>query len=41
MKSFKTFTSLAIVDHIILYYFLQQNFAKWLVWFAIASEVQK
>ena len=24
------FTSSAIVDHIILYYFLQQDFAKWL-----------
>ena len=25
-----SFTSSAIVDHIILYYFLQQDFAKWL-----------
>ena len=30
MESFTVFTSLAIIDHIILYYFLQQDFAKWL-----------
>ena len=29
-ESFMTFTSVAIDDHIILYYFLQQDFAKWL-----------
>lgn len=44
MKSFMTFTSLAIVDHVILYYFLQKNFAKWLGMIcnsmAIASEAQ-
>ena len=30
MESFTIFTSSAIVDHIILYYFQQQDFAKWL-----------
>ena len=30
MESFTIFTSSAIVDHIILYYFPQQDFVKWL-----------
>ena len=30
MESFTIFTSSAILDHIIWYYFLQQDFAKWL-----------
>ena len=30
MESFTIFTSSAIVDHIISYYFPQQHFAKWL-----------
>ena len=30
MESFTVFTSSAKVDHIILNYFPQQNFAKWL-----------
>ena len=30
MESFTIFISLSIVDHIILKYFLQQDFAKWL-----------
>ena len=30
MKTFTIFTSSAMVDHIILYYFPQQHFAKWL-----------
>ena len=30
MESFMIFNSSAIVDHIILYYFPQQDFAKWL-----------
>ena len=36
-------STLAIVDHIILYYFLKQHFSTWLdqVWLAITSEVQK
>ena len=29
MESFTIFTSSDVVDHIILYYFLQQDFAKW------------
>ena len=30
MESFTIFTSAAMVDHFILYYFPQQHFAKWL-----------
>ena len=30
MESFTIFTSSAMVDHIILYYFPQQRFVKWL-----------
>ena len=30
MESFTIFTSSAKVDHIILYYFQQQRFGKWL-----------
>ena len=43
MESFTVFTSLAIIDHIILYYFLQQDFAKMTGYDSqyIASEVQK
>ena len=40
METFTIFTSSAIVDHIILYYFPQQNFAKWEERLTIASEVQ-
>ena len=41
MKSFTIFTSSAMVDHVILYYFPQQRFGKWLDVTCIASEVQK
>ena len=40
MKSSTIFTSSAIVDHIILDYFPQQDFAKWLG-VTVTSEVQK
>ena len=42
MESFTIFASSAIIDHVTLYYFPQQDFAKWLVMTCnIASEVQK
>ena len=48
MESFMSFASLAFVDHVILYYFPQQHFAKWLgmtcnyIWGTeIAFEIKK
>ena len=48
MESFTIFTSSAMVDHIILCYFTQQHFAKWLgktcnyIWGTeIAFEIKK
>ena len=42
MEAFMILTSAAIIDHIILYYCLQQDLAKWLdMTCNIAPEVQK